>query len=281
MKHGLILTKKMSLKNKSIHIEGGFDPVAIRMALLYMDQICVPQSKMYGVGLDNDLQTLKRENILFEYTSDYFPTGAIDGESMLIRAYSDCFQELNKPANESWIVHKSLNAKLESKKITDDKGETLSLINALPIPTDTFPLGDLLEFKERRGDELKSLLIEIETIRMDIITSENKESELIKGILKVEKNILGINKIFKETKKGFYLSDFSIDFSSKDVLDVFIEVYGHAKDMGMNDLSAFLSSLGASAASLFNVKGGYRFKSGKPNSPYLYAAEVKQKFEFD
>lgn len=116
MKHGLILTKKMSLKNKSIHIEGGFDPVAIRMALLYMDQICVPQSKMYGVGLDNDLQTFKRENILFEYTSDYFPTGAIDGESMLIRAYSDCFQELNKPANESWIVHKSLNAKLESKK---------------------------------------------------------------------------------------------------------------------------------------------------------------------
>ncbi|HDZ2601828.1 TPA: hypothetical protein RSS50_004988, partial [Klebsiella pneumoniae] len=216
MKHGLILTKKMSLKNKSIHIEGGFDPVAIRMALLYMDQICVPQSKMYGVGLDNDLQTLKRENILFEYTSDYFPTGAIDGESMLIRAYSDCFQELNKPANESWIVHKSLNAKLESKKITDDKGETLSLINALPIPTDTFPLGDLLEFKEKRGDELKSLLIEIETIRMDIITSENKESELTKGILKIEKNILGINKIFKETKKGFYLSDFSIDFSSKD-----------------------------------------------------------------
>ncbi|HBM7347595.1 DUF6236 family protein [Klebsiella oxytoca] len=281
MNHGLILTRKMTLKNKGIYIEGGFDPIAVRMAMLYLDKICVPQSRMYGVGLNDELKTLKKENLLFEYTAEYFPVGMVDGQTMLIKAYSECFQKLNEEENENWIVHKSLNAKLERKKITDDNGETFSLINALPIPTAEFPIGDLLEFKLKRRDELKSLLLEIETTRLDIITSENKEAELLKGIIKIEKNLLALNKLMQETKKGFYLSTFTIDFSSKDLLNVFGEVYGAAKDMGMNDLSAFLSSIGASAASMVNVKAGYRFKQGKPNSPYLYAAEVKQKFEFD
>lgn len=281
MNHGLILTRKMTLKNKGIYMEGGFDPIAVRMAMLYLDKICVPQSRMYGVGLNEELKTLKKENILFEYTAEYFPVGMVDGQTMLIKAYSECFQKLNEEENENWIVHKSLNAKLERKKITDDNGETFSLINALPIPTAEFPIGDLLEFKLKRRDELKSLLLEIETTRLDIITSENKEAELLKGIIKIEKNLLALNKLMQETKKGFYLSTFTIDFSSKDLLNVFGEVYGAAKDMGMNDLSAFLSSIGASAASMVNVQAGYRFKQGKPNSPYLYAAEVKQKFEFD
>ncbi|HIE8670226.1 TPA: DUF6236 family protein [Klebsiella variicola subsp. variicola] len=280
MKHGMILTRKMTLENGSISVNGGFDPSALRLAVLYLDGICVPQSQLVGFGLTEEMKTLKSEGYLSE---KYYPIrqSQAAGSDILVTAYGDCFEELNKTNNEVWMVHNSLNAHLTKIKTTDDGGECIQLLNALPMPGEDFPLGDLLEFKSKRKDNLKELLLSIEEFRLEIINAENQDMEIKKSIIKIEKNIIDLHKLIKETQPGWYLSSFSLDISSNDLLDVFTKIYGEAKELGMEELNALLTSAGLSVATCFNIKGGYRFKAGKPNSPYLYAAEVKQKFRIN
>ncbi|APP23307.1 hypothetical protein AGE78_28675 [Klebsiella pneumoniae] len=147
------------------------------------------------------------------------------------------------------------------------------------MPSESFPIGDLMEFKEKRKDNLKELLLKIEDIRIEIITSENKDIAIKKGIMEIEQSIIELHKLVMETKNGWYLSSFAIDLSSQDLLDTFKSVYGEAKEIGMQSLDAFLLSAGISVASRFNVNAGYRYTAGSPNSPYLYAVDVKNRFK--
>ena len=280
MKHGLILTREMKFENGAIIGNGGYDPLAIRLAVLYLDGIFVPQSQLVGFGLTKEMNILKEEGYLSE---KFYPIRQSKGTGadILITAYGDCFEELNQANNEVWIAHNSLNNHLTKIKKTDDCGECIQLLNALPMPSENFPLGDLLEFKNKRKDNLKELLLTIEESRLEIIQAENKDIEIKKSIIKIEKNIIDLHKLIKETQPGWYLSNLSFDISSKDLFNVFHEVYGEAKEMGMDGLSAFLASTGLTIATCFNVKAGYRYKAVKPNSPYLYAAEVKHKFRLN
>ncbi len=186
MKHGLILTREMKFENGAIIGNGGYDPLAIRLAVLYLDGIFVPQSQLVGFGLTSELKTLKAEGYLSE---KFYPIRQSKGTGadILITAYGDCFEELNKTNNEVWIAHNSLNNHLIKTKATDDSGECIQLLNALPMPNESFPLGDLLEFKLKRKDNLKELLLTIEDSRMGIINSENKDMEIKKSIIKIEK----------------------------------------------------------------------------------------------
>ena len=280
MKHGIMLTRGIRIQDGIISVNGDYDPFAIRMAILYLEGICIPQSQLIAFQLTDELELLKKEGILFEKQIP-FSQGITTGGDILLKAYTDCFNELNKTANETWIVHHSLNAQLAKQKMTDDSGECIQLLNALPMPDLNFPLGDLLEFKEKRQDNLKELLITIEEIRIRIISAENKDLEIKKGILDIEKKLIDLNRLIKETKRGWYLSTLAIDLPSQDLLEVFKNVYGEAKNIGMDGLSAFLLSLGISAVTSLNIKAGYRYKVGRPSSPYLYAVDVKNKFHID
>lgn len=97
--------------------------------------------------------------------------------------------------------------------------------------------------------------------------------------MEIEQSIIELHKLVMETKNGWYLSSFAIDLSSQDLLDTFKSVYGEAKEIGMQSLDAFLLSAGISVASRFNVNAGYRYTVGSPNSPYLYAVDVKNRFK--
>ncbi|HHK9742703.1 TPA: DUF6236 family protein [Raoultella ornithinolytica] len=280
MKHGMILTNKMTITEDSIIGRGGFDPLALRLALLYMDEICVPQSSVIAIRLSEEIELLRKEGFLV--VKNYpCQAGIHQGSSILKNAYEQCFDELNSNLAETWIMHDSLRINFIKENKVDKNGECMQLFNALPLPDEKFPLGDLLEFKLKRKDELKELLLTMEEMRIKIIQSENKEIEIKKGILEIERNLINISKVMKETRKGFYYSTFSIDIGSQDLLETFKSVYGEARGIGMEALSAFLLSAGISTLTAFNVKAGYRFKAGRPNSPYFYAADVKSKFRIN
>ncbi|ELH1431639.1 TPA: hypothetical protein I8637_004301 [Raoultella ornithinolytica] len=279
MKHGMILTREIKIKDGVISATGGYDPSAIRLAILYLDGICIPQSDIIGFGLSPEMEMLKGSGFLFEKSYPLTTNSFSSGADVLIKAYGDCFSDLNNTHNETWIAHQSLNTYLQRKRITDDNGECIQLLNALPMPSESFPIGDLMEFKEKRKDNLKELLLKIEDIRIKIITSENKDIAIKKGIMEIEQSIIELHKLVMETKNGWYLSNFAIDLSSQDLLDTFKSVYGEAKEIGMQSLDAFLLSAGISVASRFNVNAGYRYTAGSPNSPYLYAVDVKNRFK--
>lgn len=283
MKRGLLLTRPLSFNTGSMSVLGDFDPLAIRYALLYLDEICIPINRVVLFDLSDELRTLKKEGFVRslqprEEKNKSFDFDSSEMEGLIKKSYKRCFDELNENKHESWMVHQSVKTALDEDNELSHSGELLTFINSLPMPAKDFPIGDLLDFREKRNDERLELLNAISTLRLNVLTSENKNEAIQKGLLEIEKSIINITKTLKERKKGMYLTDFSLDFSSTEFIDNFKNIYNESQSMGLDKLEAFLSSLGISLASIFRVKMGYNYKRANPDSPFLYAAEVKVKF---
>lgn len=281
MKRGMIITSKVEIdqENNSVKFRPEFSQKALRYGVLYLDEICVAQTSLFQIGLPVDWQQLKKEKIVNEIIGKPSLSGTVDFAKAALDAYSQSFSELNKRRNETWCLNKEFKFLNDRLPFIDCHGETLTFLNALPVPTEDFPIGDLYEFRIKRDDERKELMNSIDRLRLNVLKSEDKHNALKVGLLDVESNLITMNRLIKETKRGFYLTDFSLDYSSKDMLEVFKGTYEATTTSGFDKLSALILSMGASLASGFNFKGGYRYKQAKPNSPYFYAAEIVHKFD--
>ncbi len=58
-----------------------------------------------------------------------------------------------------------------------EKVVEFNLINSLPVPVDTTPIYEILDFKERRKDELLKLRTHLDNIYTDIINAEEMQKE--------------------------------------------------------------------------------------------------------
>ncbi|HBY8796646.1 TPA: DUF6236 family protein [Klebsiella pneumoniae] len=279
MKRGLLLTAPISVTKSSISSQGGLDPLAIRFALLYLDELCIPQTKFFGVSLPDELKVLEQEKILKTVMSDYLHSGFTDVSHIMSTSYKQCFDILSESKHETWMLHKSVANVLGYNSELTQNGELLTFVNSLPLPGADFPLGDLLDFRIKRNDERLALLNAIESLRINVITDENKEISIKRELLSIEKAIIDLTRVLNETKKGVYLTDLSVDFSSQSFFKIFKDIYHESQDIGLDKLSSLISALGISVASTFNVKGGYSYKKSLPDSPFLYAAQVKEKFK--
>lgn len=75
--------------------------------------------------------------------------------------------------------------------------------NILPVPNMDVPIQDILEFKERRSDELRRLRGEIDDLEVRLQSA--KDSVEIKGIWiefedRLESNVADLNKVMKECR---------------------------------------------------------------------------------
>lgn len=280
MKRGIIITNSIEIdpKNNSIRFTPVFDQKSIRYGVLYLDEICIPQNRIFTTILPEDMMQLKKEKILSERFNDSSTNGVVDMASAAADSYFQTFSELNKNKNETWCLNKEFKLVNDLLPFIDSNGETLTFLNALPIPAEDFPLGDLYEFREKRNDERIELMNSIDRLRLKVLNSDNKATALQEGLLDVESNLITITRLMKETKKGFYLSNLSLDYSSQEMINAFKGTYQESTASGLDTLSSLLLSMGASLASGFDLKCGFRYKKANVNSPYFYAAEVSHKF---
>ncbi|EOI3556567.1 DUF6236 family protein [Cronobacter dublinensis] len=280
MKRGMIITSNIEIdaSTNKITYNSGFNQKSLRYGVLYLDEICVSKTNVINAALPEDMEQLKKEKIIVERITKATFSHGFDMAGAMLNAYLKSFEELNQRKNETWCLNKELKIINDRAPFIDYGGESLTFLNALPVPDEDFPLGDLYEFRQKRNDERKELMNSIDRLRLSVMQAENKGEALTKGLLEVESNLLAMNKLIKETKRGFYLSHLSLDYSTQDMIETFKKVYNESSDAGMGKLSSFLCGIGATVTSGFNVKGGYRYKQEKPQSPYFYAAEISHKF---
>jgi hypothetical protein len=121
----------------------------------------------------------------------------------MIDSYKDCYDKLiSKNKSDTWMLDRSIKNVLNTQSQLSETGELLTFIHSLPLPDEKFPIGDLLEFRNKREDERLALLNAIEMLRVDAIGSENVELATRKGLLTIEKALIDILKTLKESKRG-------------------------------------------------------------------------------
>jgi hypothetical protein len=178
-------------------------PQLVRYFLLYWDKIVLTDTSIIKTELfDDDFKMLENIGILEKITA------AIDkdytvGKSMVDIHYKGQAEIASKLMRENpgrWAVHQTgdhliIPEDMSVELITAD----FELIRCLPVPKQDISLDAVLEFKNKRHDELLALRSTLDEMYVEISKSSDIPRSKNLQIIKLEKAISDLDKVAKQS----------------------------------------------------------------------------------
>lgn len=200
---GIIVSSEYSgNENKLIMHGGGIDPIKLRQYILYWDKIDYPSNNLFYIPLTPDEQFLKDAGLLKRSGINISFNGSMSiNPEIFINTQLAAFNYNNKEKGEIWsIAQPTKEVILPRKDSIETRSIQVELFNCLPVPTSNVNLEDILNFKERRHDELKEFRWLLDSMYEEIINSADKDLTKNKCIEKLQQKIIEINRVMDESK---------------------------------------------------------------------------------
>ena len=177
---------------------GDPDPIELRKYLMYWDEIDYPSNALIHISspeVDYLEQTgkLKRTHVRFQ--------GSISsgkGE-FFIQAQEAAFRKNQNEEPGCWTIAQLANIPFYTQQNTGI-GIEIELYDMLPVPSTDTPLADILEFKEKRQDELIAFRCYMDEINEKIINSKDIPRTRNTQMTRIELALKDIDKTLKESK---------------------------------------------------------------------------------
>ena len=211
---GIVISPQVTIKeNGSLVLGDGVDPVELRRAVLFWDRIRRP-GNIIGHALTADEEYLKECGILKEIG---FRLEDVSGKAGVVhsRIHLRAFSTLEKEEPGQWCMsegEKSFNLEA-GNGISEGRGALVELHRAIPLPAQDVPLEDLLNFKERRRDEILSLSLELDGLFSRLASAEDTHFEIQRAVREIDQRCADVISVSKEAKLKLALSDFSYGVS--------------------------------------------------------------------
>lgn len=173
------------------------DPQSLRTNLLFWDKLALPRNKHLEFGLGPDVSFLVNLGLV-ELTPVDVPGG--EGGAILWAAHLKGFSHHDKLEPGCWSLSTgdgSIN--FPAKETINNRGILVRLHNAIPVPDKDVPLSDIVNFRERRRDELLSLRTYLEDLYQSILASGDPALAQNTALNRLEKAIsdhLAVSKEF-------------------------------------------------------------------------------------
>jgi hypothetical protein len=154
----------------------------------------------------------------------------------------------------------------------EGKGALIELHRAIPVPKHDVPLTEILEFRQRRRDELILLRDQLESFVSEIEGSADKSLALQKRVAELDQACSNLLALGKEWQFPVYLSNIiaSFSLSPQKFLPAVAVGWKMGEPYGLPAATAVAGACGA--VSTLEIKGDYGLRSMKrPRSPYRYA----------
>lgn len=301
MRRGIILRPTFKGKNTN----GGIDDLLLRKIILYWDIIEYPfvngVSPNYEVLKDmkflKDCKLIEQSYVLTGENSakvvDYskykskrhtIKLGDLNNSFMKSFYYSQvelCKYKNSVDKETIWSIG-DLNDDLSHIFFDKNNRESVAMefYNFLPHPNLNTKINDILEFKNKRKDELLYLRSNIDDLSSIVYKSENIETELKKNKEQIEKSLLDLHRTFDETKIQKICSNLNI-YLNLDKSEI-LKFIANSTFVGLLTQSPFLSL--ASYGIQVLLKVGQKKVSKMNKIPdrlknYLYVYNVEQKFK--
>ncbi|QMT45043.1 DUF6236 family protein [Neisseria dentiae] len=184
-----------------VRLEGLLSGKDIIKYLVYWDKIDLPNNNIVSTALaDDDLILLHEQGILTR-TFCQLIGGYSDMASMMLEVQLQAFQFHDKQNPGQWTLAQEIDDlylpqdKTEMKRVVE-----FNLFNTLPVPVDSTPIHEILEFKDRRKDELLQLRNHLDDIYISIINAEESGKEYQKRIQEIHQDLYDLNRLFQENK---------------------------------------------------------------------------------
>lgn len=172
--------------------------------LVYWDKIDYPVNSQCFIGLaDPDLIMLEEQGIL---TRTMYPFGSNGiNPDLFLKSQLWALEQHIKSSKGQWTLAQDIfeTDDLYFPLINEDNKKQIiefNLINSLPVPIDSTPIYEILDFKYRRRDELIRLREHLDTIYNSIIQSEEIQKTYHKKIQEIQKDLYDLNRLFNENK---------------------------------------------------------------------------------
>lgn len=270
---GLVVSPPITIEGTSLHIKSSnLDPQELRFALLFWDQLVWPSSNAIHLVSNTDESFLESARTLIRPNYTYYG----DMAQGIARGQVQAFKDLEIAEPGIWALAQGENSFLWNENFLDEgKGALVELHRAIPVPKHDVPLAEILEFKERRKDELLLLRFKLESFISVIESAPDKTEALNNSIKELDQACANLLILGKEWQFPVYLSNIKASFSFT------IPKFGSlayagwywAQPYGLTAATAAASVAGA--ISTLEVKADYGLRSIKyPTSPYKYAYQI-------
>ncbi|ABZ78497.1 hypothetical protein Shal_3957 [Shewanella halifaxensis HAW-EB4] len=201
MKRGLMITQDISARSEGFDLNGGIDQQALRQYLLFWDRLSCPQSNIIYSGLGADFDFLINAGIADYKTVNFFGSINVNNE-FFSELENRALQALSVDKDTDWCLASSFKL-LEKQAIASKKDEAISvhLLDAMNVFTPEVPLSEILEFKEKRSDELLEFRDSMDDLKSAILLSADSDEMLRRKIRKIERDIGDVNRLVKESRQ--------------------------------------------------------------------------------
>lgn len=272
---GLVVSPPIEVRCGSLYAKSSnLDRQELRFSLLFWDRLVWPSSRGLHFASGPDEAFLESIGILTrpDYTIDGNPAQAI------VRGQILAYRDLEKAEPGVWALAQGENSLLWSEGLVEEgKGALLELHRAIPIPKHDVPLAEILEFKQRRSDELQLFRYQLESFVAEIEGAADKDAALRKRIADLDQACANLLLIGKEWRFPVYLSNIKATFNLSPVkfLPAIAAGWTIGEKYGLT--AAATAAAVSGAASTLEIKADYGLRSARiPKSPYRYVARIQQ-----
>jgi hypothetical protein len=275
---GLVVSPPLEIEGGSIRLkQNNMDPVELRFALLFWDRLVWPCSDFIQLHSNQDEQFLETAGILRRQTFH------VDGNVAQAIAHGQIqtYLDLENAQPGVWALAQGENSFLFKEGFAEaGTGALVELHRAIPIPAQSVPFAEILEFKQRRNAELTALRYHLDSFVREIEISQDKSLALQQRVAEIDQACANLLILCKEWQFPVLLSDFkaSINFNVARSAASMGFAWNVAAPLGHLTATAAAAAIGA--ASIIDIKADYSLRSIKrPLSPYRYASHAHEELQ--
>mgnify|MGYP000088199675 CR=1 FL=1 len=198
IERGIVISPPFEVLPKGgIFCGGGIDSLELRKHLLYFDKIDYPDNNIISIGSSPDETYLESTGILRRSRVNFTGTINSGNGEFFIAAQEAIYSKNSNIEPGQWSLGQSSINPHFSNGITS-QGIEFNLVNMLPVPQGIVPLEDILEFKQKRKDELIALRTHLDDVYQIIIGSADIPRSMTTEIQKLETSLKEVNKTLSE-----------------------------------------------------------------------------------
>ncbi|MFZ5907710.1 MAG: DUF6236 family protein [Nitrospirota bacterium] len=191
----------------------------LRYYILYWDKVVIPSNSIVDFVVPEE-----EELIACEAISRPLVVLQVRGNQVvdvILASQSIVAQKLVRDKNIDWVIHQiSDSLTLPADFVYKQDLIRVALVNLLPVPNGEVPIHEILEFKQRRKDELNELHNSIDELYCEILNSPDEGLATKKVLSRFHSCIQNLNKVshekFKKTRKFDFSAELNIN--GKDII---------------------------------------------------------------
>jgi hypothetical protein len=245
------------------------DPQHLRSNLLFWDKLVYPISlePIFNIGTES-----AETDFLIDAGVLTRPTPAplsILGPRLHINGYLSVFRKLDvkEPGQWSLAVDEAMQDLILKDQTEPMTGAQIALYNCIPVPDQDVPLAEILEFKEKRSNELLAFRHHLERVSQQVAKAADHARSLKTETEALDKAIADQLKVAKECKFKLKLGSLGGKFNVTSGLIAGLSAF-------KSGLSITESVLAGAAVSLvpkveLEISGGLRAAKAS-GTPYQY-----------